>query len=120
MTELLSGIFEGEAKYAILIYVAIFTFLIALVLFMIISVIYSLRREQYMRKNHSTIWQKGKVANSIKGQIAAMKELRAIDDPILKGLGDKQNKYGKLCFIIWLFLCLGVGVFVLILRVAGK
>jgi hypothetical protein len=91
------------------------TFGIASVLAIIIILFSGLRMQLYLRKHHSNLWKMSE-SDSFKKSAEYGKAIKSINDPALKEISEKGDKYAKLCLLIWVILYLLVLSIVLLLH----
>lgn len=112
------NLFSGETKFAFLIYFGIISFGISITLAILIMMVNGFRMQRYIKKHHFNIWNipDGK---SFKKSAEYGKAIKSINDPALKRISAKGDRYSKLCLLIWLISVLAVFALVVTLHFLG-
>lgn len=118
MLEFIYKLFSGEAKFALLIYFGIISFGVFVTLAILIMMVNGFRINRYMKRHHFDIWviPNGK---SFKKSAEYGKAIKSINDPTLKRISARGDKYSKLCLLVWFILFLLVAIIVLFLYMIG-
>jgi len=112
------NLFSGEAKFAFLIYFGIISFGVSITLAILIMMVNGFRMQRYIKKHHFNIW-KIPDGKSFKRSAEYGKAIKSINDPVLKRISAKGDKYSKLCLLIWVILSLLAVITVLFLHMFG-
>src|SRR4030042_4846533 len=101
----IDNLFSGEAKFAFLIYFGIISFGVSVASAIFIMMINGFRMNRYMKNHHFDIWEMPD-GKSFKKSAEYGKAIKSIDDPILKRISARGDKYAKLCLLVWVILLL--------------
>lgn len=118
MLSFIHNLFSGEAKFAFLIYFGIISFGASIALTILIMMINGFRMNRYMKNHHLDIW-KIPDGKSFKKSAKYGKAIKSVDDPALKEISARGDKYAKSCLLVWLILLLLVSGIVMILHFLG-
>jgi hypothetical protein len=111
-------LFSGEAKFAFLIYFGIISFGISITLAILIMMVNGFRIQRYIKKHHFNIW-KIPDGKSFKKSAEYGRAIKSINDPVLKRISAKGDRYSKLCLLIWLISVLAIFAVVTTLHFLG-
>ncbi len=112
------NLFSGEAKWAFLIYFGIISFGVSITLAILIMMVNGFRIQRYIKKHHFNIW-KIPDGKSFKRSAEYGKAIKSINDPVLKRISAKGDKYSIFCLLIWLISVLAFFAVVAILHFLG-
>ena len=112
------NLFSGEAKFAFLIYFGIISFGVSFAVAILIMVVNGLLMNRYIKNHHFDIW---KIPNgkSFKKGSEYGRAIKSINDPVLKKISARGDKYAKLCLLVWIISLLLVSSIVMLLHVLG-
>jgi len=118
MLDLIKFLFSGDAKFAFLIYFGIVSFTIAFISALGIMLFHGYWTDRYIQKLHFKIW-KIPDGKSFKKAAEYGRALKSLNDPVLKKISARRDKYAKSCLLVWLILFLLVAIIVLFLHMLG-
>jgi len=118
MLDYIINLFSGEGKWVFLIYFGIISFVVAFTISCLTSLLYGLKMNWYLQKHHFNIW-KIPDGKSFKKSAEYGKAIKSINDPVLKRISAKGDKYSKLCLLIWFISVLVIFALVATLHFLG-
>ncbi len=90
-------------RYPALIGYGAITFGIAFVLAVIIMLFSGFRMKLHLRKRHINVWKMSK-DDSFKKSAEFGRQIKTLNDPVLRKISATGDKYAKLCLLVWLII----------------